>query len=995
LTNPFPEFFKAESQSPNPARADQADMGTEQWLEGAKVEAEFEEFATTLANLDDGRFLKSVFGNSAFLTQCILKERHFLQQLLNDGARLTYESLLQALEKDFGQERNLEAVMAGLRNAKRRVALLVALADIIGLWELDQVTEALSRFAALATVIAVRFALRQSVKNGKISIPDDETPERHSGYAIIALGKLGANELNYSSDIDLIVIYDPDRIISELPETLGPEMVRVTRLIIKLLDERTQDGYVFRTDFRIRPDPGSTPLAIPLTSAITYYETMGQNWERLALIRARPIAGDMELGNKFLEQLRPFIWRKHLDFAAIQDIHSVKRQITAFRGGGKIAINGHNIKLGRGGIREIEFYAQTLQLIWGGRTPELRTRKLATTLQALATEGRISLEAAEDLLEAYQFLRKIEHRLQMVDDRQTHELPKTDEGIDAIAVFLGFDDPTNFRTVLRKSLETVERHYASLFEDSESLGAADRSGNLVFTGVEDDPDTLKSLRELGFSDPKSISEIVRNWHRGRYRATRTERARQILTELMPHLLETFGKRSHPDKALIHFDGFLKSLPSGVQLFSLFASHPPVLGIVAEIMGDAPTLAGWLARNPSLLDHILSQDFHDPLSSVNALGNDLREKLALARDFQDQLDFTRRWVNDRKFQIGVQLLLGSVKGRDSGPQLSNLAECTVQEMLRCAADEFSIAHGCFKESGMAVVAFGKLGGRELMYGSDLDLVFVYDPPPDDRTSDGDKPLGPNVFYMRLAQRLITALSAMTGEGGLYEVDTRLRPNGEKGPIAVNLVSFQRYYQDAAWTWEYMALSRARVIAGPEKLRMRLNEIIEDVHSRRWDRDTLVADVAKMRGRMAEQYPGKSIWDIKHRRGGLVDGEFIAQYLQLLHGADHPEILSPTAIKALDRLRKGGLLDTGIAHDLIEGLSFWYNVQSVLRVTADHDLDDAAQNAGPRDALARAGEAKNFDHLQEKMDAVAKTIYAHFHTLIAKPAASTEPTAENLS
>jgi glutamate-ammonia-ligase adenylyltransferase len=988
LKTQFPKFCVDTNKIPNPAHLSRAETSLELWCTYAAEPQELRTFCDAIAHENKGQILRAVFGNSTFLTQCLIKDRSFMKTIMEQGPDHAYGVVVEALENELGQVENLATMMTGLRKAKQRIALVVGLSDIVGLWSVDQVTEKLSYFADQATNLAVRFALRQSAATGCISLKRGDTPEDKCGYALIAVGKLGAKELNYSSDIDLVAIYDPERVGISDRDKLGAEMARMTRLIVKLIEERSPDGYVFRVDFRIRPDPGSTPLAIPIESALRYYENTGQNWERLAFIRARPMAGDMTVGQNFLDSIQPFIWRKNLDFAAIQDIHSVKRQIAAHRGGSKIAINGHNIKLGRGGIREIEFFAQTQQLIWGGRSPNLRTRKLSTTLKALATEGRISTNTAKELNKAYKFLRKLEHRLQMVDDRQIHSLPKTDEEVAAIGKFLGYDRPEGFRRAVLGTLEKVESYYAALFEESENLGTI---GNLVFTGVEDDPDTLESLSTMGFANPQSISEVVRNWHRGRYRSTRTERARQILTELMPSLLSTFGGRTYPDRALMHFDAFLAALPSGIQLFSLFANHPLILKLVAEIMGDAPVLADWLSKNPSLLDHVLSPEFGEPLGTMNQQTEELRQQIEHAQDFQDQLDACRRWANDKKFQIGVQLMLGRLRGRHSGPLLSDVAEIVLREMLKCVSVEFEKTHGAFETSGLAIIALGKLGSRELMRGSDLDLVFVYDDSTEQQISDGEKPLGLNIYFMRLAQRMITALTALTGEGRLYQTDTRLRPNGEEGPIASSFVSFKHYYQESAWTWEYMALSRARVVAGPDNLKIRLQTTICEAITRGWDDRTLISDVAQMRRRMAKQYPGTDPWDIKHRRGGLVDGEFIAQYLQLHHGSKHPEILSPNASNALEKLSKAGLLEAKTVKSLGESLRFWHDVQSVLRVTTDQGLDNSSQSSGPREALVRAGFVESYEQLLAKMDANAEIIYTQFNALFSTSSEKTETTS----
>ena len=401
-------------------------------------------------------------------------------------------------------------------------------------------------------------------------------------------------------------------------------------------------------------------MSVP--AALAYYESVGQNWERAALIKARPVAGDRAAARRFLRELQPFIWRKNLDFAAIQDIHSIKRQINAHRGGGKIAVEGHDIKTGRGGIREIEFFAQTQQLIWGGRLQELRVGPTCEALRRLAGAGRIDPATAAQLIDDYRFLRRLEHRLQMVDDAQTHALPSDRAGIERIAVFLGYSDTEAFVADLRAHLASVERHYAELFEQAPTLAGP---GNLVFTGADDDRETLRTLSQLGFAEPATVSALVRSWHHGRLRATRSQRAREILTELVPELLRIFGATPHPDAALRRFDQFLSHLPAGVQLFSLFHANPGLLALVAEIMAGAPRLAERLAQYPALLDSVLTQGFFAPLPDLAGLAAELDQVMMGVRDFEETLDRLRRWAGERRFQIGVQLLRRALDGAQAG------------------------------------------------------------------------------------------------------------------------------------------------------------------------------------------------------------------------------------------------------------------------------------------------------------------------------------------
>ena len=561
--------------------------------------------------------LDALFGNSPYLAETALQNPTFMTDLWRDGPDAVVTRLAAELAEARAAARDgakPDAVAATLRRLKRQQALAIAVADIAGVWPLEKITGALSAFADGCLDALTDAILLQLERDGQLAIGGN--PEA-AAFTVLGMGKLGADELNYSSDIDLILLYDRDAPALGNNDQVPRHFVRAARLLVQLMSESSVDGYIFRTDLRLRPDPGSTPLAMSVQAAELYYESVGQNWERAAMIKAHPVAGNRAVGAAFLAELTPYIWRRHLDFAAIHDIHSIKRQIDAYRGGGTVGVLGHNVKLGRGGIREIEFFAQTQQLIFGGRNPSLRLRGTCETLRALAAAGHVAPQAADELIEAYRFLRRVEHRLQMVDDKQTHTLPDDAAGLAAIATFLGYASRASFENDLLQRLRCVEGHYARLFEEAPSL--AGPGGNLVFTGTDDDPGTLETLRTLGFQDPSAAAGIVRKWHHGRFRATRSARARELLTELMPALLKALGETASPDHALLNFDLFLGNLPAGVQLFSLFKANPALVELVAAIMGSAPGLAAHLARRPILLDSVLSQDFYKPLPTARRDG----------------------------------------------------------------------------------------------------------------------------------------------------------------------------------------------------------------------------------------------------------------------------------------------------------------------------------------------------------------------------------------
>ncbi|WP_119167816.1 bifunctional [glutamine synthetase] adenylyltransferase/[glutamine synthetase]-adenylyl-L-tyrosine phosphorylase [Algihabitans albus] len=926
------------------------------------------------------RLLETVFGNSPFLGNCILADPAGFLTLLIEGPDRRIAALLeQTRAAAFAEDARTAGI--ALRQARRHCALTVALADIAGTWPLEQVTGALSGFASAAIDAGLGLLLRRLHQRQELALPDPERPTEGCGYLVLGMGKLGAGELNYSSDVDLIVFYDPDRIDCRSKRGTAETMTRLTRDLVQLLEERTAEGYVCRTDLRLRPDPGAMPVAMSFGAAMTYYESLGQNWERAAMIKARPVAGDRDLGDLFLREIRPFVWRKHLDFWAIRDIHSIKRQIAAHKGGNHIAVEGHNVKLGRGGIREIEFFAQTQQLIFGGRNPELRKPQTLVALDGLVQFGRVKPETAEDLNKAYRYLRRLEHRLQMIGDQQTHLIPGDAEGVERVAAFLGTSDSTAFRQELVNHLERVEQHYAELFEEAPSLSGP---GNLVFTGGEPEPGTLETLAKLGFADGTRVFNLVRAWHHGRYRATRTTRAREYLTELMPSLLQALGRTAQPDDALLRLDTFLAGLPAGVQLFSMLHENPKLLDLLAEIMGDAPALAQHLGRRPSLLESVVEPGFGDALPDAAGLAAELEEALGQARDFQETLDLVRRWAGDRRFQVGLRILRGDCDVTGAGRSYTAIAEATLRALLPRVQAELARQHGEMSGRGLAVLALGKLGAREMTATSDLDLVFVYEVATGTRESSGPKPLDPSIYFGRLSQRLITALTVQTAEGSLYEVDPRLRPSGATGPIAVSLAGYRRYLDEDAWTWEEMALTRARPIAGDPGLAADLKRTIQSVLTRPRDREKTLIDVAEMRRRIDKEHPARGLWDLKYLRGGLYDLDFLAQGLQLLSGQDSPAVLKTSTVEALEALGLAEVIGPHRSTGLIEAERLLSALQQVLRLTAGETFDEQQAPEGQKRALARFAGKADFGLLRDDLMAAVERVCESYAELIEEPA-----------
>lgn len=981
LPDPLPHSL------PSPFRQEESALGFQRWSERLE---EFGERTAPLQEITSGegprRLLAAIFSQSPFLTDCVLKEVELFAQLVQEGPDSVFTMLKTAMaERPDGEDR--AACMRRLRRIRRRAAMTIALADMTGVWGLEQVTGALTDLAIGLLGLAFDFLLLEGAQRKQLELADLQHPARDCGYVALGMGKLGARELNFSSDVDLIVLYDPKRLPSITRQ--GPEALaqRLTRDLITLMSERTADGYGFRVDLRLRPDPGATPLAVPLNAALAYYESLGQNWERAAMIKARPVVGDLPMGRAFLKEIRPFIWRRSLDFLAIQDIHAIKRQIYAAKGGSVVAIEGHNVKLGRGGIREIEFYAQTQQLIWGGRAPSLRENRTVQALRALATEGLIKPDVAEELAESYAFLRWVEHRLQMIADQQTHSLPDNEEGIERLAVFLGYQASAEFRRDLLHHLHRVEDHYAHLFEEEEQPEGEEEHINLVFVGDTPGPDTIATLSAFGFGDPERVFNIVRSWHHGRYRATRSTAARERLTLLMLPLLRSFSQSADPDAALTGFDTFLAGLPAGVHLFGLLRANLRLMDILAKVLGSAPALAKHLSRQPALIDSLLSPDFFEPLPKRDSLVAEFDAYLDTARSYEEELDLLRRSVHDRHFQAGVQMLLGLASEETLGRRLSDIADAALATILVRVETEFARRHGRISGSAFAIVEMGKLGSRELTFTSDLDLVFIYRVPEGTLASDGEKELDPTTYFTRFAQRLVNAVTAPTAEGTLYAIDMRLRPAGNAGPLASTFAGFERYQRKEAWVWEHMALTRARVLSRDKAFREEIEATIHACISAKQDPNRLLKQVAEMRERLERDKPAQGPWDLKMRSGGLLDCEFLAQYWQLAHGHSHPEILLGSTEEVFKAIDRAEILPEEDVEELAGAVRFLRRLQGYLRLTLGEtpgDIDVAAAPEAIRDGITKACNALDFGWLQDTLEEVASVVSEMRERHITEPA-----------
>lgn len=782
-----------------------------------------------------------------------------------------------------------DTVMQALRRERGALALVTAIADLSGAWDLDRVTDTLSDFAdrALDKAIAAAFEERHP----------GEAPR---GFAVIALGKHGSRELNYSSDIDPILIFDPETLPHREREEPVDAAVRLGKRVVEILSARDGEGYVFRVDLRLRPSPEATPIALPVEAAIGYYESVAMGWEQAAFIRSRVAAGDRTLGEYFLRAIRPFVWRRSLDFGAIDAITDISRRIRDHYAQGQAFGPGYDLKRGRGGIREVEFFAQVHQLIHGGRNNALRPGATREAVRALAVAGIIGADVAERLDTAYVLFRTIEHRLQMVDDLQTHELPVKPDNLDNVARLHGLSDGSALLALLQPHVTWVGNNYDRLIRDD------------TVDQLSHDPEGLKAqLIAMGFTDTQVPLARIAHWREGSARALRSGAARNALEELLPALMAALATAPDAGTALNRLDDMIARLPSAINFFKLLAARPALVQLLAEILSHAPTLADALAQRAELLDGLIDASAFDPPPSIAMLSAQLG-MLEPGDDYQMLLDRVRQRVGDKRFALGAQIVRGGADPLDVAAGYSRVAEAAIETLAQGTIAEFEAAHGKVPGGELAILALGRLGGGALTHASDLDLIYLF---AGDfaAESDGAKPLGATQYFNRLAQRITNALSVQTASGPLYEVDTRLRPSGAQGLLAVSFDSFARYQREAAWAWEHLALTRARPVFGSAQARKALQAIIAETLAMPRDGDALAAAAVKMRGDIATHKPPAGPLDAKLVPGGLVDLEFLVHVTQFLTRS----AFTPDLRAALTQLVDAGHLPVSLltAHDLI--------------------------------------------------------------------------------
>ena len=962
---------------PHIADSSAAEQRLEDWL----AELEPQQTADIRAWLDRPAaraILLGIAEFSPYLFDLVRADATRLIRLLACDPEAHLAALIETTSRDVLAAASETDVMALLRRMKSEAALMIALCDIGGVWPVMRVTAALTDLAVNSVQAGLRFLLRQEVARGRMTAADPDRPEEGCGLIVLAMGKMGAGELNYSSDIDLIVFFDPAATSLVADIEPAPFFVRVTQALARLLQQRSGEGYVFRVDLRLRPDPASTQVAISIDAALHYYEREGRTWERAAMIKARACAGDAKAGAALVAELSPFVWRKHLDFAALADVHDMKRQMQTYRGQSEIAVEGHNVKVGRGGIREIEFFAQTQQLIAGGRHPELRVRPTLQALQVLAASNWITFQACAELTAAYEFLRRVEHRLQMIADEQTHSLPDDAEAVERFANFFGYESRAAFAKDLLAHLNIVQGHYGKLFE-GDPTGTV-QLPQLDYAAGPEDARLLDHLANLGFKKPVAVAGTVQLWMEGNYRALRNEATKAAFIEFVPGLIDGLAHAEDPDDAVIAFDRFLGALQRGGRLISLLRENRDLVALVALILGAAPRLGDMLARQPQIMDGLIDPRFFGAMPDQKELSARLAATLKDADSYEDFLDRLRLFGQESLFLIGTRILSGTVSAQQASVAFADVAEGIVHTVHGLVTDQFATQYGRIQGQETAILAMGRLGSREMTASSDLDLILLYDFDSEHPDSDGERSLHGAQYFARLTQRLISAFTTRTNYGVLYDVDMRLRPSGRAGPLASRIDSFADYQEREAWTWEHMALTRARVISASPAFREKIEALIRSVLTRQRDAASTAGDVADMRKAIALEKGEDDIWDLKLAAGGLVDIDFIAQYLQLVHAAQKPEILSVSTLQVLDNAARLGVLPQSDAEILRSATRLYHDLTQILRLCVTGKFNPESSGDNLLHVMARAGDTPDFSTLEARVRETQSEVRRVFLALV---------------
>ncbi|MDW7643957.1 MAG: bifunctional [glutamate--ammonia ligase]-adenylyl-L-tyrosine phosphorylase/[glutamate--ammonia-ligase] adenylyltransferase [Desulfuromonadales bacterium] len=918
------------------------------------------------------RFLTLV-GASFFLTAILCRKAIYFHDLFAGGEfdRAKDEAaMLDELRQRLAADASFDDLQRGLRQYKAREVLRIGSRDLCGLANLQEVTAELSALAAATLQRAYEVCdhlLRQECGTPLLDAPDGTCPMEPE-FTILGMGKFGGRELNFSSDIDIIYFYS-----SERGRTTGIDdgrggrknslhlhqyFVKLSEMITRAIGEVTADGFVFRVDLRLRPEGNSGEMANSLRSAEVYYESWGQSWERAAMLKARPVAGSIALGERLLRNLEPFIYRRYLDYAMVEDIKTMKQKINQSltrEQEGEL-----NLKLGRGGIREIEFFIQALQLIYAGKNMALREKNSLRALTVLHKEGLIEEADYQVLTGAYIFLRTVEHRIQVVQERQTHSLPVDRRELESLARRCGFPDAGAFSRCLEEHRQAVEAIYLDLFYTSEEEIREEVRPEIRFLfDPAADVDYVKDILESkGCTNPDAAYEVLLVLRDGPPHAHLTQKARRQLERIAPLLMQEGLDSPEPDMALLNLERFLGALRARGTFFALLAENREIIRVLISLFGTSQFLSRIFIQHPEILDSLVSRSYAVSFKPPEDMEKDLTSLMQTAPHYEDKLDVLRRFRNEEMLRIALNDIYGKTPQGEGTLQLSQLADICLKKAYRISRAELIPRFGlpfCADEQGevheaaFAVVGMGKLGGMELNYHSDLDIIFIYEGEGQTRPVEGTepdrfRPQSNQEYFARLAQRIISVLTLMTREGYVYQIDTRLRPSGNQGPLVTSLSAYERYHQSSAQIWERQALTKARVVVGPETLARRITKVTEHIVYERPLPGELREEICRLRNRMESEIAreGASRFNIKTGRGGLVDVEFIAQYLQLRHGGRIQALRVTNTLKALEVLHGHKKLSDDDFDALDSGYKFLRRLENKLRLVHDQSISELSSD-----------------------------------------------------
>ena len=922
-------------------------------LRSAASRADAEALEEALDSSTGQRFFGFLFGNSPFLSGLLARDIAFAQMLVTDFADAIGARILDQLAAaDPGMSRS--ELMRLLRVSRNRVALIAAAFDCFGVWDVMRCARLLSDFADHAVRLTVSHLLAQSVAQGDLAA----TEAGDSGYFVLAMGKHGARELNYSSDIDLIALYDPERVRYQGTKTAREHFTRLTHAMVSILESRNADGYVFRTDLRLRPDAASTPAALTADFALDYYRERGRTWERAAFIKARPVAGDLEAGKQFLERMTPFVWDEALDFRSVEDIRSMSEQIHDFHGHGEVQLAGQNVKLGRGGIREIEFFVHMHQLAYGGRNRRLRGAGVRSMLDVLEQEHHLMPREAETLKDAYALLRRVEHRLQMINDNQTQTLPESDDGLAHMAAFMNLASKETLEALLGGVFSQVHALYRARFNVPERQR---QIAEAILAGNEGASDAVSALESADFVRPEAAVETLRGWLAGRHPATASEAVRVILGAVLEDVVEALGKTPDPDRALARLDAFLSRLPDDLPLFPMLRAHTWLLNLIAVVMGVAPRMADLLDANPHLLQAALDPSFFLPMPDQAALAAELEERLGQRGSFRERVDRAAAWADDRQFQVGVQALQNLVTLDEASASRSHIAGAVIKVLHSEIVSDLRRRQGEPTGRGCAIVALGDLGAGEMAFGSPLQMLLVAD-----FDADAGQGQAAQRFHGRTARRLAAALRRRTRAGALYQAALTLMPLSalEAAAASPAEVPLAGDGPDGSPV-NLMTLSRATVIGGDPNAAEATTAVIHSILSAPRDDARLSLAMAEQRNRQSAAAAAEDPFELRTVRGGLRDLEIIARHLQWSHAHRSAAVLATGLASAFEALAAAGALTADEGQSLAAAVRLQRGVEAYLRLTWSHDAPVRDAPGTLKARLADALGCDDFDALEGRL------------------------------